>query len=275
MGKLLRIVLILLLILLQGCNYPSKQITELEKQLVESINNRPIIIHVNHGLVTITETDEKYLEISGRSLPDFSPTIKVNTENTRVFIEINAKQNNIVQSSLQLYIKIPKQLHVEIDTDNASVFVQRYSGEIRVNSISGNITVEKLEGSIFLQSNRGNIIVRDSSGELGMFGNYGSLTVQNARGTIKISSIMGDISFSGFIQANDNVHIETDHGTVTIYLDPDSESKISIYSTSGVVVCMLSYINSTLRSCKGEYKSSSGTLYVRSVSGNVNLKLLP
>ncbi|MFZ5809577.1 MAG: DUF4097 family beta strand repeat-containing protein [Chloroflexota bacterium] len=243
--------------------------------MVEAINNRPIIIRVNHGLVIITETDENHLEISGQSLFGFSPTIEVNTENQKIFIEINAKHNNIVKNSLQLYIKVPRQLHVEIDTDTASVFVQRYSGVIYVTSIAGNITVENYEGLAYLQSNRGNIIVRDSFGEVSIFGNYGSLTIQNTKGTTKVSSIMGDIFFRGLIHGNDSVHIETDHGAVSINLNPDSESKISVYSTSGSVVCMLSYINSTSRSCTGEYRAGSGTLYVRTVSGNVNLKLFP
>ncbi len=108
-----------------------------------------------------------------------------------------------------------------------------------------------------------------------MVGNYGLLSLEDVRGNTGVSTIMGTIIFNGPIGTDDLLHLETDHGPISVSFTPDSSFSIQVRSTSGDVTCVLSGIISSLRTCDGVFNSGGGALTVRTVSGAVKLQIAP
>jgi hypothetical protein len=86
---------------------------------------------------------------------------------------------------------------------------------------------------------------------------------------------MGKVVFDGMVQDGDSVHIETDHGSVSVNLKRDSALSFEARTTSGEMVCLLPYLSSTTRTCDGKIGVGNGGLKIRTVSGTVTMQLLP
>jgi DUF4097 and DUF4098 domain-containing protein YvlB len=225
--------------------------------------------------VTVLESEGDYVEVGGQVVPADKLEYQFGSTDKQVTLKILAQRGNLSNPPLQVVVHVPKQLQVKVETDNASVFVRDYQGDLEVASTSGNIRIERMAGEMTLRSNRGNITVRESSGSISVVGNYGALTIQDVNGEIGVSTIMGNVVFTGLVQAGDIVRLETDHGSVSVNLSRDSALGIQVRSTSGDVACMLPRITTTTRTCDGEIRSGGGMLSIRTVSGAVTLQLIP
>jgi hypothetical protein len=193
----------------------------------------------------------------------------------QILIKVFAHRNHLSKVPLQVEVRLPQQMQVKVETENASVLGKGFQGNLEVASTAGDITVEHMKGKLTLRSNRGNITVRESSGKISVVGNYGVLTAENVHDDTSISTIMGNILFNGLIDKDDSVRLETDHGAVSVNVSADSALTLQVRSTSGDVTCLLPYISSSTRTCDGEMHSGDGSLSIRTVSGAVTVQLLP
>jgi len=273
MNRQFLLALILLAALVSACA-PEKY-TALESRVIDVVGSQSILIQVDYGEVKILGSDDSKVTIEGQVLFAEKLEYEVNTTQNQIVIKVFAHRDDLSSPPLRLFVHVPKQLQVKVETDKASVLVQGYQGDLEVDSTSGNVTVEQMTGVLTLHSNRGNISVRDSSGEIGIVGNYGALTMQNTSGETSASTIMGNILFDGLIQAGDKVRLEADHGSVSVNLSADSALGIQVRSTSGDVTCILPGISSTTRTCDGVMNPGGGSLSIRTVSGAVTLQLIP
>lgn len=275
MNRLITPILLLLVCFFSACLPTSKQYTELESHIFNSVDSQSIIIQVDHGEVIVLGSEDDLVEVGGQVLYSDEVEYRVSSTEKQISIKANANRNNLPNMPLRVEVRVPKEMQVRVETDSASTIVSNYQGDLEVASTSGNITIEEVIGGMTLRSNRGNIIVRKSSGIISVVGNYGVLNVQNVHGETAISTIMGNVMFNGLIQAGDVVRLETDHGPVSVKLDEDSDLSLQVSSTSGDVVCMLPDVSSSTRSCDGKIGAGDGTLKIRTVSGAVTLQLIP
>lgn len=275
MNRLSALILILFVCFIPACMPAPAKYTELEFGVLDVEDSQSILIQVDHGEVIVLGTEEQQAQVKGQVL--FMDELQYQVRSTEKQISIKAftHRKGFSDVPLRLEVRVPKQIQVKIETDSASVSVQDYEGVLEVDSTSGIITIEQLVGKITLFSNRGNITVRESSGNISIVGNYGALNVQNVYGETAVSTIMGNVVFNGLIQTGDTVRLETDHGSVSVNLSPDSALSLQVRSTSGDVACVLPDINSSTRTCDGEIRSGGGILSIRTVSGAVTLQMIP
>jgi len=234
-----------------------------------------MLIRVDYGEMTILESDDAYVIVDGQVLFADSLEYQVGAVEKQHEIKIFAHRDNLSSPPLRVFVHIPKQMQVKVETVGASILVKDYQGDVEIASLSGDIGVERVTGVLMLHSNRGSITVRESSGDIGLVGNYGALTAQNVHGNISVSTIMGNILFDGLIQVGDDIHLEADHGSVSVNLNADSALSLRVRSTSGDVACMLPGMTSTTRTCDGNLKVNGGGLSIRTVSGAVTLQAIP
>jgi DUF4097 and DUF4098 domain-containing protein YvlB len=270
-----------LILILLACNVPAcapapEQYTALESRVVDAVEAQSVLIQVDHGEVTVLESEDHQVEVAGQVLRPGEMEYQVSSKEKLISVKVFAHRDGFLNPSLRVEVRVPKQMQVKVETDSASVFVQDYEGDLEVASTSGNITVEHLAGKMTLRSNRGNITVRESLGIIGVVGNYGALNVQNVHGETAVSTIMGNVVFAGLIEAGDIVRLETDHGLVSVNLRKESALNLQVRSTSGDVACMLPDITSSTRSCDGQVgEGETGELNIRTVSGSVTLQMIP
>lgn len=269
----------LLLTLLAGlthaCSPTPEKYTELENRIVDVVDAQSVLIQVDHGELTIMQSQDSHIRIDGQALfPDELEYVIDPTEK-QILIKVVTNRDSSSKVPLNLMIQLPEQMQVTVETENASVVAQGFRGDLEVSSTAGEITAERVDGSLTLHSNRGNITVQKCSGDINVVGNYGALTVQNVSGETAVSTIMGNVVFDGLIEVGDTVRLETDHGAVSVNLSADSALTLRVNSTSGDVTCLLPNIASSTRNCDGEVRSGGGTLSIRTVSGAVTLQLIP
>ncbi len=275
MNRLSALILILFVYFIPACMPTPAKYTELESGVLGVEDSQSILIQVDHGEVIVLGTEEQQAQVKGQVLFVDELEYQVRSTEKQISIKAFTHRKGFSDIPLRLEVRVPKQIQVKIETDSASVSVQDYEGVLEVDSTSGIITIEQLAGKITLYSNRGNITVRESSGNISIVGNYGALNVQNVYGETAVSTIMGNVVFNGLIQTGDTVRLETDHGSVSVNLSPDSVLSLQVRSTSGNVACVLPDINSSTRTCDGEIRSGGGILSIRTVSGAVTLQMIP
>ena len=275
MTRLILLQLVLLACFASGCVSTPGQYTNLESRVVDVTDEQAILIQVDHGEITLLASDDSHVRIDGQILFLDELEYQVDSTEEKVSVKIFSRRDNLSKVPLKAVIRLPKNKQVKVETDNASVLIQGYQGDVEIASTSGDIKLEQTTGNLTLRSNRGNVTVQDSSGVVSVVGNYGLLTLQSVNGEIAASTIMGNIAFGGLIQQGDTVRLETDHGAVSVNLSTESALTLKTRSTSGDVTCLLPGVTSSTRTCDGEMHSGGGSLSIRTVSGAVTLQLIP
>jgi hypothetical protein len=275
MNRLLILFIPLLICLVPACVPTPEEYVELETREINVSGSRSILVQVDYGEVSILQSSDDRVTVEGQVLFDEALEYLIDATEDQILIKAYARHRGFSKVPLKMIVRLPPQMQVKVETDNASVSVQDFQGNLEVASISGNILVEHATGELTLRSNRGNITVREGSGNLSVVGNYGALTIQNVSGETAVSTIMGNVVFGGLIQMDDIVRLETDHGSVSVNLSRDSALNVQVRSTSGDVACMLPGLTSSTRTCDGTIRSGGGNLSVRTVSGAVTVQLLP
>ena len=275
MTRLILLQLVLLACFASGCVSTPGQYTNLESRVVDVTDEQAILIQVDHGEITLLASDDSHVRIDGQILFLDELEYQVDSTEKQISVKIFSHRDDISRAPLKTVIRLPQNKQVKVETDNASVLIQGYQGDVEIASTSGDIKLEQTTGNLTLCSNRGNITVQDSSGVVSVVGNYGLLTLQSVSGEIAASTIMGNIVFSGLIHQGNAVRLETDHGAVSVNLSADSALTLKTRSTSGDVTCLLPGVTSSTRTCDGEMRSGDGSLSIRTVSGAVTLQLIP
>lgn len=261
--------------LIYACTPLPETYTELEQRIVDVMDPQTVLIQVDHGELTIMQSQDSRIRIDGQALFPDELDYLIDPTEKRILIKVVTHRGSSSKVPLNLIIQIPEQRKVTVETKDASVFAQDFQGDLEVDSTSGNITIKRMIGQLTINSNRGDITVHESAGVVNVVGNYGLLTLQDVSGETAASTIMGNIMLRGLIQTNDAVRLETDHGSVSVSLKEHSALSLQARSTSGDVVCTLPGLHSTTRACEGELNSGGGNLSIRTVSGAVTLQWIP
>ncbi len=267
--------LLLPLLILSACFSAPPEYVDLQAKTVDAEKARSILVQINSGELAIFESEGAQIEISGRALYPNEVDYELDDLDEQIIINIQDQHRGLSNNFIQMHLSIPGGIKVEVESDNASVLVQGYHGDLEVASTSGNVTVENATGNLTLRSNRGNVTVQNCSGDSSVVGNYGTLTVIDNKGHIGVSTIMGTVLYEGAIQESDTVSLETDHGPIEVNLESDSNLELFVRSTSGDIACMVPDLSSTSRSCDGQIGIDGGRLDIRTVSGVVTVRLIP
>ena len=279
MSPPLRLLSALLLILLAyaatACASGPGEYTDLETRKIDPAEAQAVLIQVDYGEVQLLHSPDPQIHVQGQTLFADGLEYGVNSTQELTLIRIYSHHARSPRAPLLVNILLPPKLKVRVETEAASIQAQGFQGALEITSTSGNITLEQMTGQLTLHSNRGNITVRESAGIVSIVGNYGALSAQDVRGDVGISTIMGNIVFSGSIAGDDTVRLETDHGSVSVNLSADSDVTLQVRSTSGEVACLLQGLASSTRTCEGQIASGNGRLSIRTVSGAVTLQTTP
>jgi hypothetical protein len=272
---LLALLFVFLTYSVSACVPKVGQYTELETRLINPLEGKSLLLQVDYGQVQLMPSEDGQIHVQGQALFVDSLEYAVESAENQISIRIYSHHSRSSEAPLLVSILLPPKLKARVETEAASILAQGFQGDLEVTSTSGDITLEQMRGAITLHSNRGDITVQDSSGIVSIVGNYGTLIAQNVSGDLGISTIMGNIMFSGSIQGNDTVRLETDHGAISVNLGANSNLKLQVRSTSGDLACMLPDVVVSTRTCDGEIGSGNGSLSVRTVSGAVTLQMTP
>jgi hypothetical protein len=258
------------LMLLASCSGARNVVQILEPQTYLLEPGVPVVIRVNSGQVFLSNSMDGQVILSGEVSASEPHDILVLQQPNGLIIA-SETPGNIVNLNLQ----VPPDALVEIHTYGADVHAQDFDGSLDVTSTAGDILISHMQGLAILRANRGDVIIESSEGEFHLPGNYGLLSLTDVSGNIEASTIMGTVRFQGRVGAADRVQLETDHGPVEVWLSPDSDVTVAAGTTTGVVDCVIPGLSPDSAGCIGQLGNGEGSLQIRTVSGEVDLKKTP
>lgn len=228
------------------------------------------MIHIKNGLISISNGMSEQVSLSGsvRALSPKQPSAVAKPDGFFITLDDSSAMIN-------LDLQVPSGAQIIIDTYGATVKAEDFDGNLDITSAAGDIEINNMKGKAVLRANRGDVTIESSNGEFHIPGNYGLLSLKDVSGDINASTIMGTIRYEGHLTASDKVKFETDHGPVEAWLDPASDVAVLVKTTTGVTYCVVPGLNPDGAGCKGQLGNGNGLLQVRTVSGEVNLKLIP
>lgn len=222
---------------------------EAQKMFITVIPSPDTWLHVSYD--DFTEEDEKRIAVS--------------TENHALII---SGQRN-AQTENGIIISVPSGIEVEINAFHADFSLQNLSGNISVRTVDGDMVAENMQGITLLRTARGNITISDSQGDISVLGEHGVLTLDSLHGDIDSSTVVGSIQFSGQVLADDDIFLESDHGSVTATLTDSENAFINLWSANGTVTCMLTGVEMTNITCQREPEVRVGSFQIKTVWGRI------
>lgn len=149
---------------------------------------------------------------------------------------------------INLDIRVPKNLSLDIDDGSGSIEVANMDGNIEMEDGSGSMVLEKIvgrvsiddgSGSVELFSISGDIKIDDGSGNIKAEGIKGNLKINDSSGEIKVNDISGDVDVndsSGDINITEiRGSVLVDDGSGGIYIDGVEKDVIIKSAGSGSV----------------------------------------
>ena len=127
-------------------------------------------------------------------------------------------------ASVQLDVRMPEGLHLEVDDGSGSIEVSNVrgdiilddgSGSIKMVDVGGKVEIDDGSGSISVQGVGGDISINDGSGSITVRGVAGSVTVDDGSGGIDVSDVEEDLIIvedgsGGLDFSNINGRVETE-----------------------------------------------------------------
>ncbi|HEY7683288.1 MAG TPA: DUF4097 family beta strand repeat-containing protein [Gemmatimonadales bacterium] len=148
-------------------------------------------------------------------------------------------------------LTIPADMALDLATRSGDVSISGTKGEVSVSTVEGNITVEGGGGFVSLQSIEGDVALTGSAGRISVTTVDGGITIREATGSVRVTAtdgdivleniesgdlevttVDGDIRFSGAIRAGGRYRLSSHDGDVTV-IAPVINAEVSISSFSG------------------------------------------
>lgn len=151
-----------------------------------------------------------------------------------------------------LVLEVPAWLPVRINTLNGSVRVEALAAGLAVETVHGTIRTVGVRGDLSLQAVDGDVRVERADGRLDLQSVNGSIAVREAVGAIRaetvnddvslerirssdvtVSSVNGDLTWEGALQAGGRYRFTTHNGDCTLAVPAGSRATIAVATFNG------------------------------------------
>jgi hypothetical protein len=235
-----------------------------------------VVVKLHTGSIAIRGAAGDQLTVAGEIVPGRA-SFALTPSATEIQLTVEERRRTFAAPAQPptLTVQVPNGVPIRIETFDASVTITGYTGTVDIDSTAGNIVADDLGGTIALRSRRGHITLRNSDGEVRVLGEAGQLSLEAVGGQVGSSTIMGTIRFVGQPSPGDQIRLESDHGPIEVELGQQSDVAVQVNTNSGRIDCAADGLVQTSSSCTGRLGPGMGRLTVRTVSGNVTLRLQP
>ncbi len=172
-------------------------------------------------------------------------------------------------------LDLPSTLPLEIESYNARVILKDAIKSIQVKNTAGSTFLENFQGDAALRAGRGDITVNGGKGSLEFFSEHGSLNVSGFSGPTSMATIMGEILYQGGSASSFPINLEADHGSITALIPTSSSYQIRANTAAGEAVCLGGDFRQTTSGCLGTTGTGNEIFNIRTVSGRIEIQILP
>lgn len=256
-----------------ACSPASPPAARLQER-VPILAGQQVVLHAEHAVIGVSGVPGDTLSIDAQTDEQSTPGLSVERLEDGVHIDLpkNAPWRLFPGRRDEIALGVPFRVPLKIATFDGEISIHAYQGPLEVSAVTGNITAGDIAGGISLVTPRGNIAVRNGQGPLRLLAEHGLIVIENVHGKVGSSTIMGTIRFSGRPGRSDEIRLEADHGAIEINLEKGSDLSVEVQSNSGDVICLFPGIAQDGRRCEGSLGAGEGTLWVRTVSGDITVR---
>ena len=186
-----------------------------------------------------------------RITPKNSFDITAKEDNNVVTVE-----NNDVNKSLDLTLKIPKNVKLKLSTvNNGTIEVENVQGELEINNVNGGIKCTNISGSVVASSVNGNVITTFNS--------------VDDKAPMAFSTLNGNVDVSFPASAKSNLRLKSERGEIFTDFDIDidkTQPKTELKKEAGMYQLKLDdWIMGKINGGGPEVmmKNMNGNIYVR------------
>jgi len=208
-----------------------------------------------------------------------------NERETRIRVVLPADAHVLEGSRLE--IRVPRDSHVAVRTSAADIETTEVDGAVDLESVSGSITVTGHPRMVYAESAGGDLLIDAVSKVVRANSVDGRVKVLSARGYLELStvsgdaevegrgiwegeitSVTGDIAFSGDFDPSGSFYFESHSGTIELQLPGDISADFDVMSLKGGAI-QNDFASAELRSFS---TGGGGTqLRIKSFKGTVRL----
>jgi DUF4097 and DUF4098 domain-containing protein YvlB len=199
----------------------------------------------------------------------------VNETDTSLDLEIDMPRRWNRRGCVNLELRVPRQLRVEVAASNGKVELEGLRGSVRVRSSNGHVRVDSVTGDVEIHAS--NAKVRGAN-------LHGKVTVRTSNGKIELSGCRGSLDAStsnGLIQAQleelgeGGVSLATSNGRIVLELPEAVDADVDLRVDNGVIRNQRPLCRCT-RSTSGRLTGLLGRggrpIRVRTSNGSISLR---
>jgi DUF4097 and DUF4098 domain-containing protein YvlB len=231
------------------------------------ISGRPDLrVNVNDGSVTVRTWDRKEIEARVTTVRWRIPTeVQVVDHQSGDHIELEVHMPhrmfsiNFGQHSVQVELRVPREIRSDIRTGDGSIIVENLRGDTRLSTGDGRIDATSLDGTLDAQTGDGRIITR---------GRFDLLSLHTGDGSIEAEVNNGSRMTSEW-------SIRTGDGHVTLRLPATLSADLDVHTGDGHIQSDLPVTISGSRNeheLRGKLNAGGPPLIVRTNDGSIRLE---
>jgi hypothetical protein len=129
MNRLLILFIPLLICLVPACVPTPEEYVELETREINVSGSRSILVQVDYGEVSILQSSDDRVTVEGQVLFDEALEYLIDATEDQILIKAYARHRGFSKVPLKMIVRLPPQMQVKVETDNASVSVQDFQGK--------------------------------------------------------------------------------------------------------------------------------------------------
>ena len=193
---------------------------------------------------------------------------------------------------VRYHILVPKGSSLALQTVSGSIRTQGTKGKVKLRTVSGSIHAKEVKsnkiasvsGAIFLKNAKGSTLLRNVSGVIQASDITGpKIHCKSVSGSVKlhkiqsenirVKSVNGSIKVTGFVPGK-NSYFNTVSGSVYVHPSSAKGFRLTARTAFGGIrsAFPLKDLQRTRRSLSGQYKKGQAHIYMKSLSGQLELR---
>jgi DUF4097 and DUF4098 domain-containing protein YvlB len=124
--------------------------------------------------------------------------------------------------------------NISIDTQEGAVVINGGGGRIVVNSVEDAVQISGARGRVDVSAGDGDVVLRDIVGEVSVQSIDGDVVMSGIESrSVEVSTVDGDIRYSGSIREGGRYVLSTHDGDVTLTVPPDASADVTVANFQG------------------------------------------
>lgn len=177
--------------------------------------------------------------------------------------------------SVNLEVRVPKGLRVEIAASNGKVCIESLRGSVKAKSSNGSVCVSNVVGDVEVVTSNAKVACHDTCGRLVARSSNGKIEVEDHRGSIDASTSNGLIQASIEEVGREGVLLATSNGRIVLELPDAVDVEVDLQVDNGVIRndrCLDRAVRETNGRVRGVLGKGGAPVKIRTSNGSICLR---